>query len=176
MNNPAQASDYPALDAAIARAEVDNDPMGLALSALREHLTEFGGMSRQLVAGVQAASKPVRDEDLRRAVIAGVSTHTGDVVKAMHWRTIAIGAAVWLLSMMTAAGGGYWYANAIAERRVVEIRSTINTALTGDAAATWANLIKMNGVHVVNNQRGCEPQGGGLACTYVLWTKLPAPQ
>jgi hypothetical protein len=90
---------------AMHKAGLRNDPYGELISSEAQAI-EFWGES---LGELDRLRQPVRDEDLRRAVVQGIDLHAGDVVRTMSWRNVLIGAGLLVAAVLIGAGGGYWF-------------------------------------------------------------------
>jgi hypothetical protein len=105
------------LDRSIIEATLKDDPLRLPLTALSSFLKAqrqlHADSTQTLRQQIEAARQPIQDEQLRRAVIAGVSAHAASVIRALRWRTVvaatAIVVAAILLGVATGAVGASWY-------------------------------------------------------------------
>jgi hypothetical protein len=148
-----------------ARAGLKHDPYQHLITAQSDII----GLFPELVAHIEATRQPVRDDDLRRAVVQGVNSHAGNVVRALGWRNVMIGAGLLVATLMIGAGAGYW----LGRNEYVRVPEALGVALTGPAAADWANLIRLNDITRAN--KVCSVQMGGMACSVSLWVKPPTP-
>jgi hypothetical protein len=89
---------------AMHKAGLRNDPYGELISSEAQAI-EFWGES---LGELDRLRQPVRDEELRRAVVQGIDMHAGTVVRTMGWRNVLIGAALLVAAVVIGAGSGYW--------------------------------------------------------------------
>jgi hypothetical protein len=105
------------LDRSVLEARIHDDPLRLPLSALASFLRAQRGLYADSVVSMQrsieAARQPVRDEDMRLAVVQGISSHAVNAVRTMGWRNVLIGAAILVASIVAGVGGGYWLRGAV---------------------------------------------------------------
>jgi hypothetical protein len=105
------------LDRSVLEARIHDDPLRLPLSALASFLRAQRGLYVDSVVtmqrSIEAARQPVRDDDLRRAVVQGISSHASSAVRTMGWRNVLIGAAILVAVLAVGAGGGYWFRGAV---------------------------------------------------------------
>ena len=89
---------------AMHKAGLRNDPYGELISSEAQAI-EFWGES---LGELDRLRQPVRDEELRRAVVQGIDRHADIVVRIMGWRNVLIGAALLVAAVMIGGGAGYW--------------------------------------------------------------------
>jgi hypothetical protein len=147
------------------RAGLGRDPYGRVVEAQSAAM----GLWPELIASIQSARLPVRDEDMRRAVVQGISVHAGATVRAMGWRNVLIAAGLLFATTAIGAAGGYWFGRTTEAAKYVHVATGLNAALAAPEAAEWLSLIRLNNIKQAN--RTCEAQAGGVACSISLWTK-----
>jgi hypothetical protein len=89
---------------AMHKAGLRNDPYGELISSEAQAI-EFWGES---LGELDRLRQPVRDEELRRAVVQGIDRHADIVVRTMGWRNVLIGAALLVAAVLIGGGAGYW--------------------------------------------------------------------
>jgi hypothetical protein len=134
------------------------------------------GLLPPLVQRIEAARQPVRDQELQRAVVAGVRACATDIIRDNTLRTWLIGAAV-AVSWTAAVGAGVWW---WAQSHLTQAITGIQHHLTGTEATGWLTLIENNNLPAVlaaaEKANACGPQNGREACTLPLWLgPLPPP-
>jgi hypothetical protein len=163
------------LDVSISEAKHHNDPLWMPLSALSAHIQAQRQLHANFVASmtksIEDARQPVRGEDMRRAVVQGIGIHAAATVRTMGWRNVLIGAGLLLGAAIIGAGSGYWMGTSAEAAKYVQAPANLGVALTASDAAEWVNLIRLNNITQAN--RTCFNQGGGIACSFALWTKSP---
>jgi hypothetical protein len=100
------------LDRAVQLAGLQRDPLRHSFYALGVHLD---AMHRIAAGHIQAAQRPINDDDLRRlmqSAASGAWRMTAEMIHAHNWRTALLGIAVALVAIVSAFGGGYWYRGA----------------------------------------------------------------
>lgn len=93
------------LSESIAKAGLQRDPHRFVIEAE----SYVVGFLAELAKEIDQRRLPVQDDELRRAVVQGVSRHSKDLAVAMC-RRHALLIAGGLVAMLTiGAGGGYWF-------------------------------------------------------------------
>lgn len=156
-----------ALGEAVGRAGFRRDPFQHVLEAQAGIVDLYPDM----LSLMDELRQPVRDEELRRAVIAGVSTYTGAAIREIKARTILIVAGVMFATALVVAGAGYWLGRSTEAAKYVDVPAGLGIVLKRPDAAEWLNLMQFNDISRAN--RTCAAQAGGTACSIVLWTKPP---
>ena len=156
--------------------ELQNDPIRHPIQALSVHLDAFYSItrasSRMLTEQIQASAQqiptgpPLREEDLRRAVMQSIATHGTGVERALSVR-----AGLLLAAVLAGAGAGYWLGQNAEARRFVQIPAALGVALTGPDAAQWLNLMWLNDIGKA--ERVCGAQAGGVSCAISFWVTPP---
>jgi hypothetical protein len=102
------------LDRSVLEAKIHDDPLRLPLSALASFLRAQRGLYADSVVSMQrsieAARQPVRDEDMRLAVVQGIAIHARGVAKAINIGAALIGVAMLLIAFGAGWGEAYWLA------------------------------------------------------------------
>jgi hypothetical protein len=176
------------LDRAATEASVHEDPLELPFTALAAFLRAqrqlYAEADVSLARHIETAKQPVRDEELRRAVIKGISTYAVQVVQAINWQStiwLAIGGLV--MAGLGFGGGAWWQYDmaaaklAAAQSIIVEAHDGFPPGLNVQDAAIWQELIRMN-PRVREALHACTllPQAkGGSACALPVWTLPPPP-
>lgn len=93
-----------AIDDSIARAGLTRDAYGHALKAMRLVIGTFP----DLVQHLEATRQPVQAEEMRQAVVEGISTHAGNLVRALNVRNWLLASAALVVVLLTGGGAGYW--------------------------------------------------------------------
>jgi hypothetical protein len=175
------------LDRAAAEASVHDDPLQrpfIALAAfLRAQRQLYADAGVSLARHIETARQPVRDDELRHAVITGIGAYATQAVNAMNWRStlwLTIGGLV--LAGVGFAAGARWQRDIVsaeltaAQNTIVEAHDGFPAGRAQDVAL-WQELIRMN-PHAEAALRSCLPvpqPKGGSACALTVWTMLPAP-
>ena len=156
-------------------------PWRLSWRAQRRLYTEADAA---LVAHITEAKQPVRDDELRHALIRGIAVHARDIVKSINVRTCRYGAIGGLCLALIGFCGGAWWQKSIsaaqitaAETTVVAVHDGFGTGLKSPDAEIWLDLIRINNIR--QSLRDCQPlkqPHGGSACSFPLWTMPPPPQ
>ena len=175
------------LDRAAAEAAVHDDPLQLPFTALAAFLRAqrqlYADADVSLARHIETARQPVRDDELRRAVIKGIGGYASQTVDAINWRS-----TLWLtLGGLVLAGVGFvagaWWQHDIASTELAAAQSVIVKAHDGfpggmraEDVALWQDLIRMN-PNAEAVLRSCRPvpQPKGSACALTVWTMLPPP-
>ena len=157
------------LDEALARAGLRRDPYGHVLDALGDVVGTFPDLVKHL----EAARQPVRDEELRRAVIQGIEAHARDVVQAKNWRSTVIGVGMMAALLLIAAGGGYWFGY-----RTGVTSDAIFAVLSPADATTWTHLMAANPGSAKAELEECQAATqhdahGRRACYMPIWIDPP---
>jgi hypothetical protein len=171
------------LQQAIQIGSLRDDPLRHVLQALSTHL---GALHKVLTDGsltlaqhIEAARQPVQDEQLRRAVVAGVSTHTGAAIRAIRARTILIVAGVMLGVTLVGMGAGYWLgreAGFIAGSATAMRANATLSLLPPSEGAVWARLIANNPGSIAASMQQCEKvitttADGRKSCALPVWAE-----
>lgn len=163
------------LDLSAAEAQIHNDPLRLPLTALASFLRAqrqlHGDSIVSMRQAVEEGRQPVRDDDLRRAVVQGISVYAGGLVQTMSWRNVMLAAGMLVAGVAAGAGGGYWLGSSREAAKYVRVPDGLGVALNGPAAADWVALMRLNDITRTN--RVCSAQAGGVACSISLWMKPP---
>jgi hypothetical protein len=135
--------------------ELQNDPIRHPIQALSVHLGALHKItqasSQMLAHQLQASPRPIDsrnqplcEDELRRAVIQGVSGYADKAVQALNWRSALIGTGVVVGALLIGAVAGY--------------------AVHGDR-------LLVAGVSA--GQTECQDVNGGTLCRIPVWAKLP---
>jgi hypothetical protein len=176
------------LDRAATQASVHEDPLELPFTALAAFLRAqrqlYAEADIALARHIEMARQPVRDDELRRAVIAGVRDHAATTVRAINWRSVLYLALSGLVMAVLGFVGGAWWQHGIASAELTAAQNVIVAAHDGFPAglkaedlALWQDLIRMN-PNLSEALRSCQPlpqPKGGSACALPVWTLRPPP-
>jgi hypothetical protein len=132
--------------------ELQNDPIRHPIQALSVHLDALckitqAGIAHQMQAppqSINSRNQPLCKDELRRAVIQGVSGYADAAVRALNWRSALVGAGVVVGALLVGAAAGY--------------------AVHGDR-------LLVAGVSA--GQTECQDVNGGTLCRIPVWAKLP---
>lgn len=176
------------LDRAAKEASVHEDPLELPFTALAAFLRAqrqlYADADVSLARHIETAKQPVRDDELRRAVITGISAHATQAVQAINWRSalyLALGGLV--MAGLGFAGGARWQYGissaklTAAQNVIVAAHDGFPAGLRAQDLALWQDLIRMN-PKLSDSLRNCEPlpqAKGGSACALPVWTLWPPP-
>jgi hypothetical protein len=165
---------------ALARvAQVTGDPAGPVLEALAAQLDAehrlFDDLKRTLseVRRPEAVFTDKQVDDVGRRLLGACQVWSAGMVRASIWRSWAALAGALGTVLVIGAGGGYWLGSSTEAKKYVDVPAFLGTALTGQDAAQWVNLIRLNDISRVN--RMCSEQSGGTACSFSFWTKKAIP-
>jgi hypothetical protein len=195
-----------ALDVAIIENRLHDDPLRLVLVGLIQTLRaqqrlhaaanqDMAGHLEQARVYLENARQPVRDEELRRAVVQGVGAYAFDMLTSLRVSTAAGLAAVGLVLGLIGFGlGGWWQHDRMAaqvdrmaadvetqdklnDRIMVEAKELGSVVLSARSAAMWMELVQRN-PNVAEAYRDCQPikQAAGSACSLPVWTVPPSPK
>jgi hypothetical protein len=176
------------LDRAAAEASVHDDPLQLPFTALAAFLRAqrqlYADAGVSLARHIETARQPVRDDELRHAVITGIGAYANEAVDAINWRSMLWLMVAGLVLIGLGFVGGAWWQHDMASAEITAARNTVVQAHDGFPAglraqdvAAWQNLIRMN-PRVEEAMRSCQslPQSkGGSACALPVWTLPPPP-
>src|SRR5271166_4405364 len=165
------------LDRAATEASVHDDPLELPFTALAAFLRAqrqlYAEADVSLARHIETAKQPVRDDELRRAVINGISAHATHAVWAINRRSVlylALGG--FAMAGLGFAGGAWWQHDissaelAAAQSIIVEAHDGFPPGLNVRDAAIWQELMRMN-PRVEDALHACHPlpqNKGGSAC------------
>ncbi|MGI4944674.1 MAG: hypothetical protein ACRYHQ_29650 [Janthinobacterium lividum] len=174
----AQAS----LTESIEKAGLGRDPYRFPMGALAQALGVLPAFMSNLDAAVDYARQPVNPAVLERnmeqavqrlaqAASRGADRHTVQMVKARNLRTMLTYGGTFIIAVLAAAGGGFFWGQASANAAVHETEERLAQAFQAGpgAAANWANLMRWNdinaalatctadAVRTVNGRRACFP-------------------
>jgi hypothetical protein len=94
-----------ALTEGIAKAGLQRDPFRFPLEALALTVSLFP----ELVQHLEATRQPVQTEEMRKAVVRGVSDCANDAVRALNVRNSLVGAGLLATALLVGAVGGYLF-------------------------------------------------------------------
>jgi hypothetical protein len=176
------------LDQAAREAALHEDPLERPFAALAAFLHAqhelYADADVALARHIETAKQPVRNEELRQAVLAGISAHARDAVRAVNWQT-----TFWLaLSGLALAGlgfiaGAWWQSDSdtgqltTAQNVIVEAHAGFPAGMRAQDVALWQEVIRIN-PRVEDALHDCRPlklDRGGSACALPIWTLLPPP-
>jgi hypothetical protein len=93
------------------------DPMAQALAAQSVML---GAMHRLFIDGtlqlahhIEDGKRPIHPDEMRRAVVQGISGYAAGAVQRLGVRNLLIGTGLLLATLLVGAGGGYWFRGAV---------------------------------------------------------------
>lgn len=98
-----------ALADGIAKAGLQHDPYRHPLEALAMMV----GLFPELIRHLEATRQPVRDEDLRKAVMRGVAAYAGETVRMLNVRNTLTGIALGIGLLLAGSVGGYLFHGAV---------------------------------------------------------------
>ncbi len=163
------------LNISITEAKHHNDPLWMPLSALSAFLRVmrrlYADFAVSMRKSIEEAKQPVRDEDMRRAVVQGISAHAGAMVKSLSWsiRLAAVGI------LLLVGGGSFWLGQSTEAAKYVQVPEQLGVTLTGPDAAQWLDLIRNNNIRGAMAQCTVRIQASRKACDLPLWLES-APQ
>jgi hypothetical protein len=175
------------LDRAASEASVHDDPLQLPFTALAAFLRAqrqlYADAGVSLARHIETARQPVRDDELRRAVIKGIGAYASQTVDAINWRStlwLTLGGLV--LAGMGFAAGAWWQHDiasaeiSAAQNVIVKAHDGFPAGMRAEDVALWQDLIRMN-PNAEAVLRSCRPvpQPKGSACALTVWTMLPPP-
>jgi hypothetical protein len=157
--------------------ELQNDPLRHPIAALSVHLDAlhklFVDGTLTLASQIEAAKRPVSEEDIRRltqAAASGASQHAMYLARAANWRTLLIALLAVVAFGLLCVGGTWLFARSSLTAAV----AGIERQLTGPEAEQWLVLMQNNDLLASN--KTCGSEDGRTACSIVLWTgPLPPP-
>lgn len=121
---------------------------------------------------IEAAKQPVRDDELRRAVIAGIGSHAHAAIRVANWRIITI-ATTAVIAFGLVCVGGTWL---VARSHLMAAVAGIEHRMTGPEAERWLTIMQNNDIVAAEKAGTCAPQNGHTACTIAVWVEpLPPP-
>jgi hypothetical protein len=127
------------LEMSVAETKYHSDPLRFPLLALAAFLRAIRVLYADSIMSmrqqIEAAKQPVNDDQLRRAVIQGISGHAGATVRALEWRNVVIGAGLLAGALLVGAAGGYWYG--VSSARVASVSGCAPAQQAGGGEA-WA--------------------------------------
>lgn len=174
------------LEASALEAKTHNDPLQRPFSALASFLRA----QRQLYADtivaigqtIESARQPVRDEDMRIAVIQGISAHAGAITRSLSWGVRIAAVTCLLLGVGISGGVGYWqgYRSGMVDGSALGLKANATLAtLPPTDAATWAQLIRDNLSPAKQLAEACRISGarqdGRLVCDMPVWIEAAKP-
>jgi hypothetical protein len=111
-------------------------------------------------------------DDVGRRLLGACQAWSAGLVRASLWKSWAALAATVLVAVVLGFGAGWWLGSSREADKYVQVPASLGVALTGQEAAQWVNLIRLNDISRAN--RICAEQAGGMACSISLWTKPSA--
>ena len=151
---------------------LQNDPLHFAFRALSIHLDAMHKMFLDgtliLRQEIEAARQPVRDDEMRSAVIQGIGAYANQTVRGLNWRTLTVAVIAALIFGAACGGAGWWFgrgSNVTFADVPMEARS----------AAAWHSLIGWNADVINGALADCtvNVQHGRKTCGVPLWIEPP---
>lgn len=169
------------LERAIVLAGLERDPLGHAYRAQSNVI----GLFPKLVAGIEAARRPLANEDLNRlssAAARGAQTQAMRLARSANRLTIAVGLLGGLALLIAAYAIGSWSGWRSGFNEGNRLGLAANAALSvlpSEDAAVWARLIRDNPT-VAEAMQSCmknvATQNGRAMCSLPVWIEpLPPP-
>ena len=130
------------------------------------------------LAEIEAKRQPWTKDERREAALAFVSRLDQCVARRMvqfnRWAMVGIAAAVPVLCGGSLLGGWWWgyHSETVYVQRAVDALPAAAIRYGAAGARQWLTLMANNDISAVH--RDCQTvTGGGEACSYDLWSRLP---